>query len=111
MHTILFFLVTIPIGSVGWIDLGNLVSTIVVVVYIYRFGRSRVTKPDMDAALEKKASKNMVISELEKQNLKIKSVTDLSKMQDKYLKEVLEEQHAILETVQDDIKQLLKRKQ
>ena len=107
MHTLLFIFTQIPIGVISWIDLTGLIATITLIVYIYRFARSRVTKNDMDIALEKKASKKMVVSEFEKQNLKITHVEEMSMVQDKYINDSLAEQYAILETVQNDIKTIL----
>ena len=107
MHTLLPCVLQIPIGNISWIDLSGLLATITLIVYVYRFARSRVTKGDMDKALEKKASKTMVKSELDKQSLKIKHVEEMSITQDKYIKETLEEHYAILETVQADIKTML----
>lgn len=107
MRTILLILFTIPIGTISWFDLGTLLGTIALIVYIYRFARAMVTKKDMDSALKKKAGVTMVESEFKLVEQKIKSVTDMSKMQDKYLKETLEEQHAILDTIQEDIKSIL----
>ncbi len=107
MHFILFILVTFPLGAISWIDLGTLLGIIALIVYIWRFARATVTKNDMDLALKKKAGVTMVTSEFKLVEQKIKSVTDMSKLQDKYLKETMEEQHAILDTIQEDIKSIL----
>lgn len=109
MHILLFILITFPLGSISWMDISTLLGIIALLVYIYRFARSRVTKDDMDTELNKKASKDMVTSELKLRDVKIKHVEKLSEIQDKYLKDTLEEHHAILDTVQIDIKEILKR--
>lgn len=109
MHTLFFIISTITLGKVSWIDLSGLLATITLTVYVYRFARSRVTKEDMDLALEKKASKKSMESEFKLRDQRIKHVENLSIIQDKYLKDTLEEHHAILDTVQNDIKEILKR--
>lgn len=109
MYNLLFILYTITLGKISIIDISTLISIIVLIGYIYRAARSRVTKNDMDLALINKANKDMVIGELKLRDERIKRVEDLSLITDKYLKDTLEEQHAILDTVQQDIKLILKQ--
>jgi biopolymer transport protein ExbB/TolQ len=83
---------------------------ITVIIYLWRFARSFVSKKELDEQMNKKASKKMVESELKLVDERIKNVEKLSIIQDRYLKETLEEHYAILENVQNDIKELLQRK-
>jgi len=97
------------LGAVSWLDLGGLLATISLIIYVYRFARSRVTKEDMEEALQNKANKKMVMAELKLRDEKLKRVEDMSNLQDKYIKERFEEQHAILDTIQADIKKLISK--
>jgi hypothetical protein len=95
------------LGAISWLDLTSLLGIIMILIYGIRIGRSRVTKEDMNSALGKKASKNMVISELKLRDERILRVEEMSNLQDTYIKERFEEQHAILDVIQSDIKKLI----
>lgn len=109
MYYLLFNNSPALLGAISWLDLTALLGIIAILVYIYRFSRSRVTKDDLDLQLEKKASKNMVESGFKLRDTKIDHVYKMSELQDEHIKDKLDEQFAILDTVQTDIKTILRR--
>ena len=78
-----------------------------IIIAMWNIDRSR--RKDLKKEFDKKADLIHVASELKLRDNKITYVESLTKMQDVYLKETLEEHHAILDTVQTDIKEILKR--
>lgn len=92
----------------GW-HLGMSTTAIVLSFIVAIWNINRVRKKDFNIIIDAKADVIYVKSEFKIRDERIKSVESLSIIQDKYLKDTLDEQHAILDIVQSDIKELLKR--
>ena len=88
-----------------WISTIAIIASIVIM--IWQVDRAR--KKDIKSELAKKADIKIMQREFKIRDERITKVEELSVMQDRYLKETLEEHYSILDTVQHDIKEILKR--
>lgn len=90
----------------GWhLWLSTIGAMLPFIIFAWNINRAR--KKDFKEIMNKKADIELVESELKLRDARIEYVENLSIISDKYLKETLEEQHTILDTVQSDIKKIL----
>jgi hypothetical protein len=99
-------------GTALVIEAWHLVLTavgIMVTTLLAMWNINRAKQKDLDERFNLKADKSIIKKELQIIDVRVGKVEDMSQLQDKYLKDTMDEQHAILDVMQADIKDILKR--